>query len=170
MFSGIIIDTHRSSSYKIQKRRGVIRSHKRYPQSHRRALPPRVISIVVPASYTLYVELKRPKECFAKKDVVLRRVKHGNRTIVKEPFHKVLMFNGSEVDLLEVVVRRVPRKKSCIEGFMMPFSSKFVSADCQRECCLQAPLLTWEVLPPCAICMYITLNVLPFPTSVLCTH
>ena len=78
VFSGIIIDSHRSSSYKIQKRRGVIRSHKRYPQSHRKALPPRVISIVVPALYTLYVELQRPKECFAKKDMVLRRVNRGS--------------------------------------------------------------------------------------------
>ena len=123
-FSEIIIDSYKKKSYIIKKKRGVIRSHKRYPEEQSKPLQPRRIKLLVPPSSTLYIDLQRSTECAQKNDVILWQVKHDRRIRVKEAFYQVKTFNSSVADYLELIVRQVPASNSCLGGFMLPFSCK----------------------------------------------
>lgn len=120
----IIIDPPKRKLYKIAKmQRGVIRSHKYYPNNQKTPLQPRTIRIYVRPSYTLYMDLFRPDGCLNKTDITLKRVKNGKRRLIGEVFGRKHSFHSNDTDYVELTVRKSNPGSSCPGGFILPFSS-----------------------------------------------
>lgn len=104
--------------------RGVIRSHKYYPNNQKTPLQPRTIRIYVRPSYTLYMDLFRPDGCLNKTDITLKRVKNGKRRLIGEAFGRKHSFHSNDTDYVELTVRKSNPGSSCPGGFILPFSCK----------------------------------------------